>query len=468
MQFGISYISSFLQKYGHRTNLLVLSRLFGRKNTTLLKEYMSNFNPQLICFTAVASEYRFIADIARYIKRHYPHVYLLIGGVHATLNPEEVLLDDFDALCIGEGEKPTLEVVEQLKKKQLPSSVSNIWVKNGSDVEKNLPREFMQKLDDLPFPDRGMWQKWMKRAEPERVSILLSRGCPFSCSYCCNHALRKITQGAYVRHRSPDNIVKEINQILIEFPTIKELYLEVETITSNMDWCLRLCAELTNLNSRLKQPLSFGANIRPTSNANFDILFSVFRKANFRFINIGLESGSEKLRRETLRRNYSNDDIINCVKLARKHGLQVCFFNLIGIPGETLADIKETIEINRICKPDWDFTSIFFPYPGTALHSICKRQGLLKKNLDTRKERQRAVLDMPGLSRREIQRSFKFFHYYVDGILDPNDKRLSWILLLKLAVIDCCKKVYKRMIRTPFLKNLLLLMKNYLKTTIKK
>lgn len=106
---------------------------------------------------------------------------------------------------------------------------------------------------------------------------------------------------------------------------------------------------------------------------------AVFRKANFRFVNIGVESGSERVRREILRRNYSNNDVINFVKLARKHDLQVAFFNLIGIPGETLADFKETIEINRKCKPEWVLPSIFFPYPGSDLYFSCKKQGLLEK-----------------------------------------------------------------------------------------
>lgn len=69
-------------------------------------------------------------------------------------------------------------------------------------------------------------------------------------------------------------------------------------------------------------------------------------------VKIGLESGSERIRREILKRNYSNKDIIDAVSLARKYGLKVFFYNLMGIPGETLNDFKETIGINRICLPD--------------------------------------------------------------------------------------------------------------------
>jgi len=459
LQLGISYISSLLQKYGHRTELAVVSRLFGRKNKTILKEYLNKFRPRLICFTAVATQYSFIASIAKYIKRYYPDIYLLVGGVHVALNPHEVLFDDFDALCIGEGEYPTLELVLQLEKKIIPSDIPNLWIKHGSKIEKNLTREFLQELDSLPFLDRKMWQKWMNQKSPQECTILLSRGCPFNCSYCCNHAIRKTAQGIYVRYRSPKNIVEEIKEILIDFPTIKEIFLETETIAANMNWCIEFCSELEHFNVTISKSLSFGTNIRITPNLDLDNIFSALKRSNFRFINIGFESGSERVRREILRRDYSNYDVINTVKLARKYGLQVNFCNLIGIPGETLADFKETIVINRICKPDGHTAYIFFPYPGTDLYFLCKEQGLLKGPLDPREERSRATLDIPGFSKKQIQKSFTLFNYYICNNLDPEDKLAILILRLKdfnrfldrLSFLKYLKKPFKE-----YTKNLIL------------
>ncbi len=104
LQFGISYISAVLRQGGHRTKLVVLSRISGEKrNRKIIDRCINDFQPGLICFTAVSSEYQFIAGIAKYIRTNYKGIYLLIGGVHVTLNPEGVLKDDFDALCRGEG-----------------------------------------------------------------------------------------------------------------------------------------------------------------------------------------------------------------------------------------------------------------------------------------------------------------------------------------------------------------------------
>jgi len=454
MQFGISYISSFLRTHGHQTKLAVISRILRKKNEDILSKYVERFSPELICFTSVATEYPLIASMARYIKGIYQDIYLLIGGPHASLKPEEVVLDEFDALCIGEGEYPTLELVSQLEKRISPSGIANLWIKRGSEIEKNPPRPFLQNLDELPFPDRELWQEWIEDKSAEDFSVLAGRGCPFQCSYCCNHALRKLASGTYVRYRSPDNIVEEIRQIVYRFPTVKEIYLEVETIASNMEWNTELCSKLKSLNATLQQPLSFGTNIRVTPNADMERLFAAFKAGNFRFVNIGVESGSERVRREILRRNYSNEDIINAVTLARKYGLEVAFFNMIGIPGETIDDFEETVKINRICLPDKHMTSIFFPYSGTDLYRLCKLQGLLDGLLDVRMERKKANLDLPGFSKKQIQKNYIWFDYYVYNGLRPKYKILAHVLRAKLESMYYLNYCYRRLTCITILKML--------------
>lgn len=434
IQFGISYISSFLKKHLHRTRLVVLSRLLGRKNYRIIDKYLEEFRPRLICFTAVSSEYRFIADMAKYIKSHYPDICLLIGGPHVSLSPEGILEDDFDALCVGEGEGPALELVSQLEKGISAFGIPNLWIKNGPAIKRNSPRPFWEDLDALPFPDRKMWDEWIPEGSGLIFPVLLGRGCPFECTYCCNHALRKIAPGAYVRFRSAENIIEEIEEIIAEYPRAEKIYLEVETIGINKEWAMELCRKLQHLNAALKQPLSFGANLKITANADLEELFAEFKKSNFSFINIGLESGSERVRREILKRNYSNQDIINAVRLAKKYGLRVHFYNMIGIPGETLDDFRETVKMNQACLPDSHYTYIFHPYPGTVLYDLCKEKGLLKKDLDTEMERHKAVLDLPGFTKRQIQKSFLWFGYYFYKGRRPTYKLLAKVLASKIRL----------------------------------
>lgn len=122
IQFGISYISSALKEHGHETRLLVLgsNNHWERDNVSLTRAVMEDFAPSLICFTSVWSQYPFIKKTAAYIKKVWPEKFLLAGGIHATLNPTEVIADSFDALCIGEGEYPVLELCDQLEEGGAP------------------------------------------------------------------------------------------------------------------------------------------------------------------------------------------------------------------------------------------------------------------------------------------------------------------------------------------------------------
>ncbi|MBT4482782.1 MAG: B12-binding domain-containing radical SAM protein [Candidatus Latescibacteria bacterium] len=416
-QIGISYISSLLKEHGHQTKLLALPRIFGDNFRDNIDSRIYDFKPKLICFTAVSTEFPFISSVAAYIKKQYPDIYLLAGGVHVSLNPERVLDNTFDALCIGEGEYPALELVSQLEMGSTPTSIENLWIKHGSEIEKNTARQFVQDIDSLPFPDREMWLEWtddkLLNQKNLRYTVLLGRGCPFQCAYCSNHALKKIAPGPYVRFRSPNNIVEEIKTLCEKFPLTSEIYLEIETIGANKKWAMELCATLEKYNSTLTSPLAYGVNLRITPNDNLETLFEAFKKCNISFVNIGLESGSEKIRREVLKRNYSNQDVISAVQLARKFGIKVCFFNLVGLPGETVEDFNETIKMNRICLPDWFQLSIFYPYQGTDLYKLCIDKGYIKEDMETKWERRVAVLDYPEFSKKQIQRCFYWFDYYV-------------------------------------------------------
>lgn len=415
IQFGISFISSFLKQHGHKTRLLVMTRA---SEFSLIDQHIQQFNPHLICFTAVATEFPFVERIARYIKERYPAPFLMAGGAHVSLAPEEAMLATFDALCIGEGEEPTLELVEQLAHGNRPTGIANLWIRHASGVEKNPPRPFISDLDALPYPDREMWYPWIDfPLSAMRPSLLLGRGCPYDCTYCCNHALSKLASGPYVRVRSARNIIGEIEQILAVLPDIKEIYFEVETFCAKQEWSLEVCAELERFNSHRNRPLVFGVNIRVSphfARQDMDAYFLNLKRAGFRSVNIGLESGSNRVRSEILQRRYSNDDLLKAVAAAKRQGIDVVFFNLIGLPAETLTDFHETVAVNYLAQPHWHYLSIFFPYPGTRLHEICQQSVDLPKNmLDQGMERVRATLDFPDFSRAQIQKAFIWFDYYV-------------------------------------------------------
>ena len=114
-----------------------------------------------------------------------------------------------------------------------------------------------------------------------------------------------------------------------------------------------------------------------------------------------------------MKRRYSNQDFKNALHCAKKYGLKVNVYIMVGIPGETLDDFQDTIKCIRECQPHRADISIFYPYPGTKLYDICKEKNLLNHKISTEYERRIAVLDLPGFSRKQIQKQYDWFDFTV-------------------------------------------------------
>lgn len=412
IQMGIAQLSAVLKQAGHETDLLVLDRKYKKQNTALIDNKLHANRYGLVCFTSVFSEFNFISEVAQYVKSIDDDVFTILGGTHVTISPEDSYLDIFDALCIGEGENALLELANKLDRKEDISSIPNLWLKHAGQIIKNKTIDFIQDLDSLPFVDRDLWQPYIFDTHT-RLTVLVGRGCPYNCTYCCNHRIRKVADGKYVRVRSPKNIIAELNYLSARFPGITEYFLEIETLGANLSWLVQLCDEIYQFNKNREQKLAFGANLRVYNNLDIELVFSNLKKANFESIIIGLESGSERVRTQVLNRQYQNDTIIKAADCARKHGIKIGVFNLIGLPTETLSDFNETLKMNQLIQPDWHATSIFFPYKGTRLYDMAEELRLLPHELNFKEERQHATLDLPGFSRKQVQQQFDSFHYNV-------------------------------------------------------
>ena len=430
MQYGISYISALLKAHGHSTRLLVLGSNYVQDGKKRLEAFVEQFDPELICFTAVFSQYLFIEEMARYLKKQCPERYLVVGGVHATLQPNEVLLGPFDAVCVGEGEYPILELCQQLESRQTPGEIANLWIKKpDGGVEKNPPRAFLQDLDHLPFPDHAMWEPWMRERPDDEMVILGGRGCPYDCTYCSNHALRKVAKGSYVRIRTPENILSEVEYLYKRYPH-RMFFFEIETLDCYKSWTVELCDRLANFNASLPEPVCFGSNYRISPRTIDEGLFSALEKANFTTLNIGLESGSELIRRDVLKRNYTNDDFLKVAALARSHGLKFFVFNMIGLPGESLDDHRETVRLNRLVQPDGHYTGIFFPYPGTELYTLCIEKGLMPNACSVEMERRQPIVCLPNFTKKQIVNAYVWFDYRV-----YRGHQSIWKILKRVALV---------------------------------
>lgn len=447
VQFGISSIAALLRDAGHAIRLVAISRQERDRGRSALLRTCREYAPDAVFYTAVSTQYPFIAETARVIRACVPRAYHLIGGPHATLVPEEVIVGPFDALCRGEGEFPSLETLAQLGDQRLPSGIPNLWIRRlDGTIEKNETRPYMRDLDALPFPDLSMWESWFVR-KPTTFTLLLGRGCPFACTYCSNHAFKGIAAGAYVRFRSPQSILRELKMRASEFPDISECYLEVETIAGDVSWLKELCRELAAFNAHRPQPFKFGCNYRVSRPALDEQVFEALASARVESIDIGLEAGSERIRKEVLNRFYTNDEFMRAVSQAKRRGMSIGLYNMLGIPGETHSDHLETARLNRLVQPDRHYTSIFYPYPGTQLHARCANANMIPTDHDGMHEREKAVIDQKGYPRWLVELDYLLFDFRVYRGRRPGLSLLCGLLSRILCRMKVVRSLLRRVIR---------------------
>jgi radical SAM superfamily enzyme YgiQ (UPF0313 family) len=236
--------------------------------------------------------------------------------------------------------------------------------------------------------------------------------------------MAKLAEGKYTRFRSPENIIGEIENILENYENVERIYLEVETFGANRKASFAIFDMLADYNSKRTKPINFGANLALTSNfmsseERCHELLTKAKEANLKIINIGLESGSERMRKEVLiRPKYTNDELVRFCNFAKGYDIKVIFFVLMGLPGETIKDYFETIRTARRAQPYTCYVSIFYPYLGTDLATEALNLGLvhardLVTNDLSKAERSRAILDLDGFSSNRIRLEYIIFWFRV-------------------------------------------------------
>jgi anaerobic magnesium-protoporphyrin IX monomethyl ester cyclase len=420
VSFSVSYLVSALEAAGHEVELLVLRHGSFKKE---LREALETSEPGMVCYTSVATEYPFNARVARAVREMRPDAYQVIGGTHSTLRPADCVADCFNAVCIGEGEAAIVDLADALQRGERPSGIASFWFNNDGEVEKNGSRPFDQNLDALPHPNREIWRPWIEHIE--KHTMLIARGCPFTCTYCSNHALMKAQEGKFVRFRSPEDCIAELEGIVRDFPDATYCYFEVETISAGRDWAFKFSELLEEFNAKRETPFEFAINLMVHHDTSFADMFAALKKANFTYLRIGLESGSYRVRKSILRRNHTNEDLISTFREAHEAGLQTYAYNLVGLPGETPEDFMETVRLNQECNATRSYISIFHPYPGTDLERQCEERGIKIPPYEDIAERYRARLSLPEFPNRQVEACFRKFPALVRGKKDPLFNRVD-------------------------------------------
>ncbi len=374
---GIGYIASVLEQNNFDVKIIdcrVLNIMFED-----LVKILKSMKPDVIGVTATVLEIQKSIKFAEVIKKELPDSLLVLGGPHLTSSPLKTLEQSaFDIGVIAEGEYTLLEIVQKLsesKTGKLTSSelkdIKGIVYKDKSHIKLTPPRPYIKDLDSLPFPARHLYPPLSKyRPVPASYTklplghIITSRGCPGQCIFCD----RKIF-GNVFRARSPKNVADEIEQ-LIKVYKAKEIKFFDDTFTVNKKRVMEILAELKKRN--LKFPWSCLTRVNCV---DFELL-KAMKEAGCWQIAYGLESGDQRML-DIMKKGITVEQNRNAVVWAKKAGINVRAFFVLGMPGETLESINKTIDFAKSLPIDVATFYMLTLYPGNELYDMVKEKGAI-------------------------------------------------------------------------------------------
>ena len=238
---GIGCISSYLKARGHECKLVDYTWV-DRIEETINK--VRETGADIVGFSVKSGEVDFCTSVAQRLKKEFNST-ILFGGVHPSVAPEDTIaIDAVDIICKGEGEKPTAELLDSMQNGVINTSIPNLWFKKDSRIIKNEIRTLEQHLDDLPFPDRDLFDTQLYIDRSGTIDIISGRGCPYQCSYCVEPTYQKIFKGKgkFVRYRSVDNVMEEVADLQRRFKFSRINFVD-DVFTIDIRWLREFSAK---------------------------------------------------------------------------------------------------------------------------------------------------------------------------------------------------------------------------------
>ena len=355
-------------------------------------------------------------DCARICKEECGAKIIMVGP-HVSSCTEETLNEAagyVDAGAVGEYEYTVRDFVKAaLRGAETFEGIQGlVWRRGGENVQ-NAPRPLIENLDELPFPawrHLNLWDYFDGTKLYPYINIIGGRGCPCRCSFCL---WPQVMHGNRYRFRSPENIVEEMRWVLREWPKAArgEFFFEDDTFTVNRKRAHAVCDAIAG------SGLGCTWSVNTRADVLDDDLFRHMKAAGCRLLLVGYESGSQAML-DRMDKHIQVETMRQFTRKAQSAGLQVhgCF--VLGLPGETLETMNETLEFALGAGLDTVQFSGAVPFPGTRYFDYCRDEGLLRaKRWDEwlSDGEQQPVVDYPGLSKacveEHVNQGLKRFYF---------------------------------------------------------
>jgi anaerobic magnesium-protoporphyrin IX monomethyl ester cyclase len=325
-----------------------------------VEKLIRNVEMDLVGISCMTYNIRGVSALTALIREAHPKAHIVVGGSHANALPAETLnhYQAINTVVIGEGELTFLEIIEHLESnKSVAGIAGTVWKDDKGLVQFGPARVRIQELDDLASPH-----------EYFSLGILItSRGCPFRCTFCGSE-----TQwGSMLKMNSVEYILKLLELIVVK-KGVRFLAIKDDTFTAVRRRTLKLCKEI------LVRKLNFVWSCDTRINSLDDEVLRAMRMAGCQRISVGIESGSPEILK-IIKKKLLPEKVIEVTQIARKYGIQVRFYMIVGNRGENLDTFQESLQLIYNAKPSEFFFYKLNIAPGTEEFEIYKKE----KNIST-------------------------------------------------------------------------------------
>jgi len=378
---GLAILSAILKKKGHKVDLIfVCEDLDYGFDLRRIEKDITGLAPDMIGISLMETQIKYASSFLKTLRNYYKG-FVICGGPYPSMDPEGCLsLEGVDAVCVGEGEDAMVEVAEALESGKDYKNIRNLWFRfSDGSVIKNRLRPFKD-LNDLPAEDKELFD--LDKILPLKnyqLEAMLGRGCIYQCSYCINRSYldrykelcdRPVTIKDYVRVKDAKVAINEIKETIARHPKIKKIAFIDDNFIMYDNF-------LEDFFTRYKDQIAlpFMCNVNP---ASYNLSKAkLLKEAGCDDIRFGIESGSERVKKEILKRNIPNRSVINAFKINNEVGIMTSSFNMIGLPTESKEEIFETLKLNAAIAPDTVKLMTFYPFRNTPIYDLCEKLKLI-------------------------------------------------------------------------------------------
>ncbi len=380
-----AYLHSFLKNNGHDIKSVHFGRLLyefsppTEEDKATLKKLSEEINPDVILMSVNSMSFWNAIDVTNILK----NVTVIWGGLQPMVDPESCL-KHVDIIIRGEGEGAILELLKNIKENKPIDNIKNVWINKNNNIIKNVFRPLLKNLDELPFPDYSSKNKFYilggKIYEQNPLphfkyeyNITSSRGCPFSCKYCANHVYNKVFNNKYLRRRSVDSVMEELRIAKKNFPKIKNINFWDDVFINDISW---LKDFLEKYKEEIDLPFFAYGNAKYVN----DEVIKLLKESNISFFDLGLQSGSEYIRKDIFGRIDSDEDILKADKILDKYKMRRGY-DVIFSEFETEETFREGIDfLLKLKKPFKVQRNVLAYYPNFEITERALRENKITRD----------------------------------------------------------------------------------------